>query len=123
MKGLGRLSCAFSSGAIGAIALMVTVYIFKGATSDYKETLYRLMVWGGIWGLLLILPIFKNNWFIRGSLLAVLVILFNFIVLMPATGAGFFAYKAGLNVFFGNLIFNYIWGIVAAIWYQLAMKY
>ncbi len=46
-------------------------------------------------------------------------ILFNFLVLMPMTGHGFFASKAGGTLFIANIILNYIWGVIASAWFRL----
>ena len=121
MKLTRDLSCGFAAGVVGAVVLMAVLTLMIGFPSEYtdfKIQLYRLMIWGGIWGLLLILPLLKQRWFIRGSLLGLTVILFNFIVLMPLSGRGFFAMNAGLPIFFGNIILNYIWGVVAGFWYH-----
>jgi len=70
------------------------------------------------WALLLIIPFCGKRWFIRGSIIGLAVILFNFLVLMPLSGRGYFAVDAGWVVFFSNIGFNYLWGIVAALWYK-----
>jgi hypothetical protein len=121
MKYLRNLSLAFSSGITGSIALLIAATIIRVIPSrmeDMKANIYRLLIWGGIWALLLALPILQKRWFIRGSILSITVILFNFIVLMPLSGAGFFAVHAGWTTFWSNIGFNYLWGIVAALWYS-----
>ncbi len=120
MKFLNNLNAAFTSGLIGAIALVICLVLIFGQPTDLKFTLYRLMIWGGIWGILLVLPIFTKHWFLRGSLIGITVILFNFIVLMPLSNQGFFASHASASMFFGNIILNYIWGIVAGAWYFMS---
>jgi hypothetical protein len=125
MKFLKNLSCAFTSGVIGALVLVLIATLVRGMPSDYNDfkiQLYRLLIWGGVWAILLIFPFYKKKWFLRGSIIGLLVILFNFIVLMPLSGKGFFAVNAGVSVFLGNIIFNYIWGIVAAIWYRITAE-
>ncbi len=119
---LANLSAAFAAGVVGAVILILIKTILYGMQGDYllfKQAVYRLLVWGGIWALLLVIPLCKRRWFLRGSVLGVLVILFNFIVLMPITGGGFFASDLGWSVGLRNIILNYIWGVTAAGWYAL----
>ena len=121
MKWLRNLSCAFTAGVVGAIALVIVATLVRGIPSNFasfKSELYRLLIWGGIWALLLVIPLFKERWFVKGSILGFIVILFNFMVLMPLSDRGFFAINAGLSVFLGNIVFNYIWGVVSAFWYK-----
>ncbi len=125
MKWLRNLSCAFTAGVIGAIVLVIVATLVRGFPSNvtsFKNELYRLLIWGGIWALFLVIPLLKEKWFVKGSLLGLIVILFNFIVLMPLSGRGFFAINAGLSVFLGNIIFNYIWGVVSAFWYHKVLE-
>ena len=109
MKCLRNLSCAFSAGVIGAIVLLIVATLVRGVPDDFaafKADIYRLLIWGGIWAIWLVVPILKEKWFIKGSIIGFMVIFFNFIVLMPLTGRGFFAIDAGLSVFFGNVVFG-----------------
>ena len=121
MRLLRNLSCAFTSGIIGAMVLVGAQVLIQGVPSDmttFKHNLYRLMIWGGVWALLLIIPFCGKRWFIRGSIIGLAVILVNFLVLMPLSGKGYFAVDAGWVVFFSNIGCNYLWGIVAALWYK-----
>ena len=120
MKLLQKLSLAFTAGVIGAGCLMLVRALIMGMPDShllFKQNLYRMLVWGGVWALLLVVPVLKNKWFVRGLLIAFIVIMFNFIVLMPLTGRGLFAAHAGHVVFWSNIGFNTIWGVVAAGWY------
>jgi multisubunit Na+/H+ antiporter MnhB subunit len=125
MKPFKQLSAAFSAGVIGAVVLLIAATAYRGMPSnmdEFKQNAYRLLIWGGIWALLLVLPLYKSKWFLRGSLIGLMVILFNFIVLMPITGKGFFGINAGAETIIGNIVFNYIWGVVAGLWYHLAVN-
>ncbi len=78
MKFFNKLSCAFSAGCMGAIALLIVLILWRGmphSLISFKADIYRLMVWGGIWALLMVLPMWKTHWFIRGSVLGIIVIL------------------------------------------------
>lgn len=114
---LNRISTAFMAGLVSAGILFFIFGSLKNGgvalTPDFKAMLYKLMVWGGVWAILLVS--FKpKNVFLRGSLIGAAVIFFNFIVLMPLRGQGFFASNAGAEVAIINIVFNYLWGLLAA---------
>ncbi|APC96951.1 membrane lipoprotein [Francisella frigiditurris] len=124
-KHLNKVFIAYMAGLISALIL---VYIFTfiakqqiPVSEDFKFKLYRLMVWGGVWGILLALPLSKNIW-VKGSIVGLAVIFFNFLVKMPLSGQGFFALNAGTEVFLMNIIFNYLWGLLAAVIYAKVAK-
>jgi hypothetical protein len=124
MQSLIKLSVAFTAGAVGAVVLMVTRVLMFGMSfsdTDVKVDFYRLIVWGGIWALLLVLPLWRTKWLLRGIMLALTVIIFNFLILMPLNGHGFFASHAGMVVFWSNIGFNTLWALVAALWYRIAV--
>jgi hypothetical protein len=118
------LSSAFVSGLVSAfilVSIFAAIQGIHGSYLSYKETLYRLMVWGGVWGFCFIIPLFRKSWFIRGSIVGLLVVIFNGVILMPHAGQGYFGIKAGWMVFFGNIIFNYLWGLLASLWFSIVM--
>ncbi|MFC4893123.1 membrane lipoprotein [Pseudofrancisella aestuarii] len=124
-KHLNKVFIAYMGGLISALIL---VYIFTfiakqqiPMSEDFKFKLYRLMIWGGVWGILLALPLSKNIW-VKGSIVGLAVIFFNFLVKMPLSGQGFFALNAGTEVFLMNIIFNYLWGLLAAVIYAKVAK-
>ena len=124
MKILNRLSCAFVAGVLGAIVLDILgilIYGMPHSAMAFKTGLYQLCIWGGIWALLLAIPLWDKHWFIRGSIIGIIVILFNYIVLFPATGHGFFASHLPVSQALENLL-NYVWGVVAGLWFYLATK-
>ncbi|WP_236682530.1 membrane lipoprotein [Francisella philomiragia] len=86
---------------------------------DLKLELYRMMIWGGVWALILVSPFPKNIW-IRSAVMALIVILFNYMIRMPYSGDGFFASNAGDDVFYANLIFNCSWALLAGLIYSFA---
>ena len=75
------------------------------------------MVWGGVWAILFALPISKNIW-IKSSIIGLAVIFFNFLLLMPLQGKGFFGVNAGSTTIIMNIVFNFLWGIVAGVIYK-----
>jgi hypothetical protein len=111
-----RLSAAFAAGAVGALVNSLAVQLAGqirpgSAPALTSEWLYPRLVWGGLWGLLLVLPLLRNRPVVRGLLIS----------LAPSL--------ARLTVFAGAptpiaavFLFNAIWGIAAAIWYRAAVK-
>lgn len=125
------LSLVFAAGCVGALANSLVVWLFGdlgingalGVSIAPKLTpawLYPRIVWGGIWGLLFLLPILRNSILVRGfvySLGPTLVMLF---VVFPLK-----AKKGMLGLDLGSLtpvmvlFFNAVWGVSAALWLRL----
>ena len=97
------LNNSFVGFVSGLISAMVLYFIFTFVrqqgielNDQFKYTLYRLMVWGGVWAILFALPLSKNILF-KSSIIGLAVIFFNFLVLMPLSGKGIFASNAGVS--------------------------
>jgi hypothetical protein len=115
----------FMSGLISAGILLCIFTLIREQTitldDGFKYNLYRLMIWGGVWAILFALPLSKNI-FIKSSIIGLAVIFFNFIVLMPLQGRGFFASEAGSTAFIMNIVFNYLWALFAGLIYTKVEK-
>jgi hypothetical protein len=110
------LSAAFAAGAVGALVNSLAAQLAGrlrpgSAPALTPEWLYQRLVWGGIWGLLLVLPLLRDRPVVRGLLFS----------LVPSI--------ARLTVFAGAPIplaavfaFNAVWGVAAALWYRAAIK-
>jgi hypothetical protein len=125
---LRRLSMLFSAGAVGGLVSSTVLWALGrfGITSMIgvdlaprltPAWLYPRIVWGGIWAVLFLIPVFKNSPVKRGMLLS----------LGPTAGLLFVvfphqAYKGYLGLELGGLtpvlivVLNAIWGITAAAW-------
>ncbi len=125
---LKKLSIVFSAGAFGGLINSLTVWIFgqAGITKALgvaiapalsPKWLYPRIVWGGLWGLLFILPILKNRPFIQGLLFSLGPTIVQLFVVFPQK-----AHKGMLGLDLGTLtplfviFFNAVWGVVAAYW-------
>ena len=117
---LNRVFVGFMTGLISAFVLVFVFTIIRqysiSLTDQFKYDLYRLMIWGGVWAVLFAFPLSKNIW-VKSTIVGLAVILFNFLVKMPLAGQGFFASDATAQVFFMNIIFNYLWAILAGVIY------
>lgn len=118
------LNNSFVGFVSGLVSAMVLYFIFtfvrqQGIELDdqFKYTLYRLMVWGGVWAILFALPLSKNI-LLKSSVIGLAVIFFNFLVLMPLSGKGIFASNAGVEVFVMNIVFNYLWALLTGFIYK-----
>ena len=129
MKKLAKkLTLIFAAGCLGGLVNSLAVWLFGvyGITKSLGVRiapdlspvwLYPRLVWGGIWGLLFLLPLFHNSILKRGLLISLGPTVIQLFVVFP--------YKAdqgmmgmGLGVFtpLFVLVFNAIWGITVAIW-------
>lgn len=120
---LSKVFTAYMAGLISGLVIeiiwiLVTTHSLN-LNEDLKLELYRMMIWGGVWALLLVSPFPKNIW-VRSAAMALIVILFNYMIRMPYSGDGFFASNAGNDVFYANLIFNCPWALLAGFIYTLA---
>jgi len=128
-----RISGAFTGGAIGGLVDSVNITILgeMGISNLLRVTmkpdftapwLYQRMIWGGIWMLLLLLPLWKKQTVLRGCLFSLLPSAMMLFVVLPDMGKGF------LGLGFGTLTpvvvigLNLIYGIVAAYWYKSTVK-
>lgn len=122
-RSLNRIFTAYMAGLISGLVIeiiwiLVTTHGLN-LNEDLKLELYRMMIWGGVWALILVSPFPKNIW-IRSAVMALIVILFNYMIRMPYSGDGFFASNAGDDVFYANLIFNCPWALLAGLIYSFA---
>jgi hypothetical protein len=122
----------FAAGSVGALANSLTVWFFghQGITRSIgvsmtpalsPDWLYPRIVWGGLWGLLFILPMLNSRLFTKGSVLSLLPTAFQLFVVFPFMAhKGIAGMKLGLYTPAVVLFFNWVWGIVAAVTIKLA---
>ena len=124
-----KVSGAFTGGAIGGLVDSIAIWVLGklgitgllGVTMRPDFTapwLYRRIVWGGIWMLLLLLPLWQNRTVLRGCLFSLFPSAMMLFMVFPNMGKGL------LGVGFGTLTpmvvigLNFIYGIVAAFWFE-----
>ena len=132
MISLKELSIAFTAGAIGAFILTILLWlevkyglaqslsISLPRLSGHELTLqiYKMVVWGGIWAFLLLIPFAKSKWFFRGIIFSLLPSIVTFLYFAPQAGLGYFGINAGYLMPINILVLNAIWGIIAAWWFN-----
>ncbi|MGA1796097.1 MAG: hypothetical protein ACMUIL_09580 [bacterium] len=129
---LRRISVVFSAGALGGLANGIAVWLF-GVLSITRllgvgiapaltaPMIYHRVTWGGIWGMLFLIPIVKERYLIRGILWSLGPTVVQLFVVFPLK-----VQKGMLGLDLGTLtpvfviLFNAIWGIVAAYWLKYA---
>ncbi len=128
---MGRdLSIAFAAGCLGALINSLAVW----AAGEYglnarlgvaihpelsAAWLYPRLVWGGLWGLLLVLPWLPHRALLRGLVFSLAPTLFALLYFYP-----YRLHKGMLGLELGQFtpllvaLVNAVWGVVAALWYR-----
>jgi len=128
---MNKLLIFFAAGCIGGLANSVTVWLFGqlGITSTFGVSiapsltpawLYPRLVWGGIWGILFILPLLQSKLLVKGAILSLFPTAVQLFVVFPLKAhKGIAGIELGLFTPIFVIIFNWVWGVTAA----LAIKY
>ena len=127
---LRNLTIGYGAGVVGALGLFGAGWVaaqigLRGLLGlppanamAFPGDYYKPMIWGGVWGLLLALPLFTRLWWFRGVVLGLLAtaaipLYFNKALQQDPAMIRNIIYAAILNV---------IWGLVAAGWYRLVTR-
>jgi hypothetical protein len=122
-----KLLIFFAAGCVGALASSITIWAFGhyGITKALgvsiapalsSSWLYPRIVWGGIWGLLFILPMFDSKLLRKGSILSLFPTAVQLFVIFPfKAGKGMAGLELGTFTPLMVLFFNWVWGITTAI--------
>jgi len=117
----------FAAGCLGALANSLTVWLFGyfGITATLgvaitpalsAHWLYPRIVWGGLWGLLFILPILQSKVLAKGALLSLFPTAIQLFVVFPLmANKGMAGLELGLLTPLCVLFFNWVWGVVTAL--------
>ena len=122
-----KLLICFSAGCLGALANSLVVWWFGElgiarwagvsiAPSLTPGWLYPRIVWGGIWGLLFVLPFLRSRFLLKGTLLSLLPTAVQLFVIFPyKANKGPAGLSLGMWTPAFVLVYNWVWGIVAAV--------
>jgi hypothetical protein len=126
-----KILICFAAGCLGALVNSLVVW----ASGDYGITkhfgvaiapalklswLYSRIVWGGLWGLIFVLPFLNSKLIAKGAVISIFPTLVQFLVIYPLkAGKGYFGMDLGMYTPVFVVIFNLIWGVVTA----LTIKY
>lgn len=128
---LRRATLAFSAGALGALLMTLLLWLLgaigiagllhvKIAPALERAFLYRQIVWGGIWGFTMLLPICRGSWLLRGLLLglAATVVLVFVVLPIKAPQLGTLALGLGTLAPIYFLVIHLTYGLITAWWYD-----
>jgi len=122
-----RLSVVFSGGAFGGLLNALLFWLFGiagisalvGMNAPVKwdpQHIYWGVTWGGLWGVLFLLPLLRGSVVLRGALFGLAPTLVSWFVVFPLRGMGLLGLKVGVLMPFLAIVLNAVWGIGAAIW-------
>jgi hypothetical protein len=80
--------------------------------------LYQRMVWGGLWMLLLLLPLLRDKVLLRGCLFSLLPSAMMLFLVLPGMGKGILGLGFGAVTPIVVIGLNCIYGMVASLWYR-----
>ncbi|MCE2030443.1 hypothetical protein [Sessilibacter corallicola] len=127
-----KLLVFFAAGCLGALANSLAVWLFGkyGITTGLGVSiapslspawLYPRIVWGGIWGLLFILPMLQTKPIIKGTILSLFPTIIQLFVVFPyKADKGIAGLELGLYTPLFVVFFNWVWGVVAALTIRFA---
>lgn len=127
-------SMVFAAGALGGLVNAVVVWLagdlgltsalgVKIAPQLTPAMIYARVVWGGIWGILFLLPLLKSSVITRGFVMSLGPTIVQLLVIFPhKAGKGYGGIELGLLTPLCVVVFNAAWGIAAALWLRLAKR-
>jgi hypothetical protein len=122
----------FAAGCLGGLAMCILMWGFTqyGIThslgvrisgSVAPQWMYPRIVWGGLWGLLFLLPILSGSLLARSFLICLFPTLIQLFVIYPFYEAkGVAGLTLGVLTPFVVLFFYWVWALVTAIVLRLA---
>ena len=122
----------FSAGCLGALANSIALWLFGyfGITTSLGVSLapaltpnylYPRIVWGGLWGLLFILPMLKSRLLLKGAVLSLFPTVVQLFVVFPLkANKGIAGVELGLLTPVFVLFFNWVWGFFSALTIKIA---
>jgi hypothetical protein len=127
-----NISLAFTAGCLGGLVNSLAVWLagavgltrlvgVKLAPAFTMAWLYPRLVWGGLFGLLLVLTGPRRSPWGQGLALSLPPSLVQLCVVFPfQLGKGWLGLELGLMTPVLVLLFNAVWGVAAAGWYAAA---
>lgn len=125
-----EFSAAFTGGCLGGLINRLLIWFFgiQGINARLgvamrpaltAHWLYPAVVWGGLWGFLLLLPFMRGRTLSRGLLFSLAPSVAALFFILPIEKhAGALGLSLGLLTPVLVLFFNAVWGVVASYWYR-----
>ena len=126
-----KLLVFFAAGSLGGFSNSIAVWLFGlwGITAQFHVSiaphlspawLYPRIVWGGIWGILFLLPMMQSRLLTKGAILSLFPTAVQLFVVFPIKAhKGVAGIELGMLTPVFVLFFNWVWGVTAA----LAIKF
>ena len=122
MAPLRLLTLGFGAGAFGACVLSLVAYLLARVgvpemlgialpQRPMPAALYQTIVWGGLWGLLLVLPVMNRLWWLKGIIIGVVATAVLALYFTPSLREG----PPVLLLYI--LALSAVWGIAAGFWW------
>lgn len=92
---------------------MIGVSLKPKLTPDW---LYPRLIWGGLWALLLLLPILKAKTVLRGIIFSLLPSAVTLCYIFPEMGKGLLGLKYGTLTPLLIVISGFVYGMIASAW-------
>lgn len=127
-----RLTFYYAAGSVGALINSLAVWFCgaKGVNAFLQvnihprltpDWLYPRIVWGGIWGLMLFLPLVKSRILLRSFLISLGPSAAQLFYVFPVLQhQGFLGLKLGALTPVAVVAFNWLWGLAALVWLRIA---
>jgi hypothetical protein len=135
MKAFFRtLTLTFGGGCFGGLMNSLVLWLLgragipaeldvRLAPDLTRAWLYPRLVWGGIWGFLFVLPIFRNQPFAQGLFFSLWPSVVQLFIVFPyRTGSGLLGLELGMLTPVFVLLLNAVWGLTAAFWLRMVGK-
>jgi hypothetical protein len=122
-----KILICFAAGCLGALAGSLVAWqagelgITSWAGVSMKPLLrtawlYPRIVWGGIWGLLFLLPLLKSRYLLKGTLLSLVPTAVQLFFIFPyETRHGMMGIGLGMWTPAFVLVYNWVWGMVTTV--------
>jgi len=128
-----NISAAFAGGVAGALVAATAIWILGklGLASTFGVNfapklslvwIYPRIFWGGCLGFLFLLPLLKDQNFLRGILFSLVPTLLVFLKFVPGLEKSVFGLSFGSMRPELVLLINFAWGITAAFWYRESVR-
>jgi hypothetical protein len=126
-----NLALVFSAGCLGGLANSLAVWLFGaiGINTAFGVKivphltplwLYPRIVWGGLWGILFLMPFLTQSYFLRGLLYGLGPTIVQLFIVFPfKANKGLLGLELSSMTPIFVLLFNSIWGVTAGLWLKL----
>ena len=131
---MSKLLVVFAAGCFGGLMNSLTVWLFgKYGISSMLDVsiapsltaawLYPRIVWGGIWGILFILPFLNKKCLLKGLLLSLAPTAVQLFYIFPEVAhKGLAGMDLGMLTPLLVIFFNLVWGMMAAYAIKVSSK-